>query len=205
MARKRYKPEEIVSMLRQAEVLHGQGMSMAKAAPLPETAPHATLHAKLGDVRAPVWSIGIAWRSNRPSLGSSTACAMLGNDRPRTSGYASGSSSAPSNGTKAGTTIRVSSSRSSRCSGRNRRWRRARRPRHGRRASTSRFTERCRGRTAPSTSITSSPSPAPSASMPSGLRAIWKIPPWMRRSSGMPSSPMLSASGERRPSLSAMA
>ena len=26
MARKRYKPEEIVSMLRQAEVLHGQGM-----------------------------------------------------------------------------------------------------------------------------------------------------------------------------------
>ena len=29
MARKRYKPEEIVSMLRQAEVLHGQGMSMA--------------------------------------------------------------------------------------------------------------------------------------------------------------------------------
>ena len=31
MARKRYKPEEIVSMLRQAEVLHGQGMSMADA------------------------------------------------------------------------------------------------------------------------------------------------------------------------------
>ena len=29
MARKRYKPEEIVNMLRQAEVLHGQGMSMA--------------------------------------------------------------------------------------------------------------------------------------------------------------------------------
>ena len=29
MARKRYKPEEIVSLLRQAEVLHGQGMSMA--------------------------------------------------------------------------------------------------------------------------------------------------------------------------------
>ena len=28
MARKRYKPEEIVSLLRQAEVLHGQGMSM---------------------------------------------------------------------------------------------------------------------------------------------------------------------------------
>ena len=26
MARKRYKPEEIVSLLRQAEVLHGQGM-----------------------------------------------------------------------------------------------------------------------------------------------------------------------------------
>ncbi len=25
MARKRYKPEEIVSLLRQAEVLHGQG------------------------------------------------------------------------------------------------------------------------------------------------------------------------------------
>ena len=31
MARKRYKPEEIVSPLRQAEVLHGQGMSMAAA------------------------------------------------------------------------------------------------------------------------------------------------------------------------------
>ena len=28
MARKRYKPDEIVSLLRQAEVLHGQGMSM---------------------------------------------------------------------------------------------------------------------------------------------------------------------------------
>ena len=31
MARKRYKPEEIVSLLRQAEVLHGQCMSMADA------------------------------------------------------------------------------------------------------------------------------------------------------------------------------
>ncbi len=31
MARKRYKPEEIVGKLRQAEVLHGQGMSMAGA------------------------------------------------------------------------------------------------------------------------------------------------------------------------------
>ncbi len=31
MARKRYKPEEIVSLLRQAEVLHGRGMSMADA------------------------------------------------------------------------------------------------------------------------------------------------------------------------------
>ena len=31
MARKRYKPEEIVVKLRQAEVLHGQGMSMADA------------------------------------------------------------------------------------------------------------------------------------------------------------------------------
>ena len=31
MARKRYKPEEIVSLLRQAEVLHGQDMSMADA------------------------------------------------------------------------------------------------------------------------------------------------------------------------------
>ena len=31
MARKRYKPEEIVGMLRQAEVLRGQGMSMADA------------------------------------------------------------------------------------------------------------------------------------------------------------------------------
>ena len=27
----RYKPEEIVNILRQAEVLHGQGMSMADA------------------------------------------------------------------------------------------------------------------------------------------------------------------------------
>ena len=31
MARKRYKPEEIVGLLRQAEFLHGQGMSMADA------------------------------------------------------------------------------------------------------------------------------------------------------------------------------
>ena len=31
MARKHYKPEEIVGMLRQAEVLHGLGMSMADA------------------------------------------------------------------------------------------------------------------------------------------------------------------------------
>ena len=31
MAGKRYKPEEIVGLLRQAEVLHGQGMSMADA------------------------------------------------------------------------------------------------------------------------------------------------------------------------------
>ena len=31
MARKRSRPEEIVSLLRQAEVLHGQGLSMADA------------------------------------------------------------------------------------------------------------------------------------------------------------------------------
>ena len=31
MARKRYKPEEFVSLQRQAAVLHGQGMSMADA------------------------------------------------------------------------------------------------------------------------------------------------------------------------------
>jgi len=31
MARKRYKPEEIVGLLRQADVLHSQGMSMADA------------------------------------------------------------------------------------------------------------------------------------------------------------------------------
>ena len=31
MARKRYRPEEIVSKLRQVEVLHGQGMAMAEA------------------------------------------------------------------------------------------------------------------------------------------------------------------------------
>ena len=30
MGRKRYKPEEVVSKLRQAEVLHGQGLSMAE-------------------------------------------------------------------------------------------------------------------------------------------------------------------------------
>ena len=31
MARKRYRPEEIVSLLRQAEVLHGHGLSMVDA------------------------------------------------------------------------------------------------------------------------------------------------------------------------------
>ena len=31
MARKRYKPEEIVTKLRQADVLHSQGMSMVDA------------------------------------------------------------------------------------------------------------------------------------------------------------------------------
>jgi len=31
MARKRYKPEEIVGKLRQADVLHSQGMAMADA------------------------------------------------------------------------------------------------------------------------------------------------------------------------------
>ena len=31
MTRKRYKPEEIVNLLRRAEVLHGQGLSMADA------------------------------------------------------------------------------------------------------------------------------------------------------------------------------
>ena len=70
---------------------------------------------------------------------------MPGNDRPRTSGFTSGSSSAPSNDTNAGTTIRAGSSRSSRSSGCNRCWRRARRRRHGRRASTRRFTGRCWG------------------------------------------------------------
>ncbi len=30
MARKRYKPEEIVGLLRQAEILHGRGLSMAE-------------------------------------------------------------------------------------------------------------------------------------------------------------------------------
>ena len=98
------------------------------------------------------------------------------NDRPSTPGYSSGSSSAPSNGTNARTTTCVWSSGSSRSSGRNRRWRHARRRRHRRRACTSRFTGRCWGRTAPSTSITSSPSPAPSASMPSGSRATWRPP-----------------------------
>ena len=33
MARKRYKPEEIVGKLRRADVLHSQGMSMADAIP----------------------------------------------------------------------------------------------------------------------------------------------------------------------------
>ena len=36
------------------------------------------------------------------------------------------------------------------------------------------------GRRAPSTSIASWPSPAPSASMPNGLRATWRTRPWMR-------------------------
>ena len=67
------------------------------------------------------------------------------NDRPRT--LTSGSSSAPSSGTNARTTTCVSSSRSSRSSGWNRRWRHVRRWHHGRRASTSRFTGRCWGRT----------------------------------------------------------
>ena len=31
MARKCYRPEEIVSLLRRAKVLHGQGLSMADA------------------------------------------------------------------------------------------------------------------------------------------------------------------------------
>ena len=31
MGMERYKPEEIVGLLRQAEVLHGQGMTMAEA------------------------------------------------------------------------------------------------------------------------------------------------------------------------------
>ena len=31
MARTRYRPKEIVGRLRQAEVLHGQGMAMAAA------------------------------------------------------------------------------------------------------------------------------------------------------------------------------
>ena len=31
MARKRFKPEEIVGKLRQADVLHGQGIAMADA------------------------------------------------------------------------------------------------------------------------------------------------------------------------------
>ena len=60
------------------------------------------------------------------------------------------------------------------------------------------FHGRCWGRTAPSTSSASWPSPAPSASMPRGLRATWKIPTWMRQSSGTLSSSMLCASGERR-------
>ena len=44
------------------------------------------------------------------------------NDRERTSGYTSESSSAPFNGKNAGTTTCISSSRNSRPSGRNRRW-----------------------------------------------------------------------------------
>ena len=34
MARKRYKPEEIVSLLRQVEVLHGQGRSPDRRGPV---------------------------------------------------------------------------------------------------------------------------------------------------------------------------
>ena len=36
------------------------------------------------------------------------------------------------------------------------------------------------GRRAPSTSIASWPSPAPSVSTPSGLRATWRTRPWIR-------------------------
>ena len=58
MARKRYKPEEIVNMLRQTEVLHGQGMSMADAI--------RQLGIRTGDQRGHILSVAQGvWRDER--------------------------------------------------------------------------------------------------------------------------------------------
>ena len=85
---------------------------------LPGTAPHPTLHSTLEDAKASARSIGVAWRSNRPSLGSSTACPKPIDDRPRTPGCTLGSSSAAFNDANAGMTTCGSSSGSSRSSDR---------------------------------------------------------------------------------------
>ena len=45
MARTRYKPDQIVRLLRQVEVLHGQDLSMAEAIPRPS---HARFVGRLG-------------------------------------------------------------------------------------------------------------------------------------------------------------
>ena len=66
MARKRYKPEESVSLLRQAEVLHGQGKSMADA-----IHPHGRLGYRPPAPEAivpPRWPPGSATLRRSPSL-----------------------------------------------------------------------------------------------------------------------------------------
>ena len=70
MARKRYKPEEIVSLLRQAEVVHGQGMSMAGA----------IRQLGIGEVTSCRWRRGV-WRDERRP-----ASPPQGSLRRRTSG-----------------------------------------------------------------------------------------------------------------------
>ena len=72
MARKRYKPEEIVSLLRQAEVLHGQGKSMADA----------IRQLGISEVTYYRWRKGV-WRDERRPASPSQWCL-----RRRTSGCA---------------------------------------------------------------------------------------------------------------------
>ena len=66
------------------------------------TAPHPTLHATPGDVRASVQNIGVAWRNEPTFVGieQGTRDGRKRSTRGRL-GYTSGSSSTPSNGTNA--------------------------------------------------------------------------------------------------------